>query len=98
MRAIISGSIAKITERSYNSEQGTQIVADVFIGDAPYFDKVTMPSDLATGLVLGQEASFVANVKAKSVVSKKNGERYTFLDVWCVEQVTADVAPLRVAA
>jgi hypothetical protein len=94
MRAIISGSVAKVTERSYSSKDGQKIVADVFIGEAPYYDKVSMPLELATDLAPGVEATFVANIKAKSVVSTRNGERYTFLDVWCVERVEA-VAPLR---
>lgn len=92
MRAIISGTVSEVTERSYNSQDGTKTVADVYIGSGRFFDKVSMPLDLVPAV--GDEVSYVANIKAKSVVSTKSGERYTFLDVWCVERVAVEVEPL----
>jgi hypothetical protein len=93
MRAIIGGTVSEVTERSYTSNGQKQTVADVYIGSGRFFDKVSMPLDLVP--TVGEDVQYLANIKAKSVVSSKSGERYTFLDIWCVERV-AD--PVRLAA
>ncbi len=85
MRAIIGGTVSEVTERSYNSEKGRQTVLDVYIGSGRFFDKVSMPLELRPEV--GDEVQYLANIKAKSVVSSRSGERYTFLDIWCVERV-----------
>lgn len=87
MRAIVGGTVASVTQRSYNNSDGQRVtVADVYLGTAPYFDKVTMPTSIAPAV--GEDVEYVALVKAKSVVAKRTGERHTFLDVWCVERVS----------
>lgn len=89
MRAIIGGTVSEVTERSYTGQSGKVVVADVYIGSGRFFDKVSMPLDLAPAV--GEDVQYLANIKAKSVVSSKTGERYTFLDVWCVQRVEEPV-------
>lgn len=87
MRAIIGGTVSEVTERAYVSQGERRVVADVYVGSGRFFDKVSMPVELAPAV--GEDVQYLANIKAKSVVSSKSGERYTFLDIWCVERVNA---------
>lgn len=85
MRVVISGTVSEVTERRYRSDGVEKVVLDVYVGAGRFFDKVSMPVEMAPAV--GEEVAYVANIKAKSVLSSKSGERYTFLDVWCVERV-----------
>ena len=85
MRVVISGTVSEVTERRYRSEGVEKVVLDVYVGAGRFFDKVSMPVE--RGPTVGEEVAYYANIKAKSVISTKSGERYTFLDVWCVERV-----------
>lgn len=96
MRVVIGGSVAKVTERTYKSNGEDRVVVDAYIGDAPYFDKVTMPVSIAP--TVGETVQYLAQVKAKSVVASRTGERHTFLDVWCVEKLEPAAAPKLVKA
>ena len=90
MRAIIGGTVSEVKERSYSTENGRQTVLDVYVGSGRFFDKVSMPLDLRP--VVGEDVQYVALIKAKSVVSNKSGERFTFLDVWCTERIAEPVS------
>lgn len=87
MRVIIEGQAAAVEVREYQSNGQTKSVADVHVGKAPYFDKVSMPLDLAPQV--GDKVAYLANVRVKSGNSKRTGEPYAFLDVWCVERLDA---------
>jgi hypothetical protein len=85
MRVVVFGTAASVTPRTYTSKGEQFTVADVHIGTAPYFDKVSMPLDLAPNV--GDYVEYLANIKAKTVTGKRDGQSYTFLDVWAVERV-----------
>lgn len=90
MRALIGGTVSEVKERRYRSEGVEKVVADVYVGQGRFFDKVSMPVELAPEV--GDDVQYLANIKAKSVVSTRNGERFTFLDVWCIERIDAPTA------
>jgi len=91
VRVIVLGTAAAVEKRSYEGKNGTVTVADVFVGTAPYFDKVTMALDLIPAV--GEQVAYLANVKAKSITSKRDGQTFTILDVWCVERLSPAEVP-----
>ncbi len=95
MRAVVYGEVAKVTERSYTSQGQRKTVFDAYVGEAPYYDKITGPMELAPKV--GDRVEFVANIRVKSGTSSKTGNAYAFLDVWVIEDARISQKPVAVA-